>query len=169
LTPIENSALPTEVGLYYRDGEKWVAMPAELATIAHSGEFVSTMLTHGLSKIKWLGVLPGAHSAAQVPSSVELLLYRAEATSSNEYELVPFPNERRRFQFQEIRPIAALGGGGGTPGDPHAINFQCEQVTARTCKIKAQLTRGEFGLVAPGIPAGAKGNFIARVYTFAVQ
>ena len=162
-----DNALPTEVGLYYRDGEKWVAASIENG-IVNRGKFESSVaysqMTLGIRKIKAFATIPGAHSPSQMPPHSELLLYLPEMVQPQDYKLIPVAtkNDKREFLLWWGRTTVATSTssdfGGGT-----AIPFKCEQVSSRICKVKVDLTPGEFVLFTKTMATNK------HMYTFAVQ
>ena len=159
--------MPTEVGLYYRDGQKWTAVATE-AEHEDAGRKVAfsiwvSGMTEGIKKARMFASVAGAHSPCQVSVPVELLFYRPEISESEDYQLISLTTRTDKREFQVWAARAGVGGLDYSAqfDNPNAVQFQCEQVSTRICKIRANLTKGEFAFVYR--------VFGPRVYTFAVR
>ncbi len=163
-TSEQTPSLPTDVGLYYRDGGKWIPVTTERPKDNVGKTMLSGLasgFTYGIKKAKWTASLAGEYSLTRVAWPGELVLYRSETA---DYSLIPLTIHSGRREFQVASGRAGLVGlatAGNMKGlDEHAIAFQCEPISGRVCRLKADLAKGEYVLTV---------GLGQRVYTFGVD
>ncbi|MDE3166592.1 MAG: hypothetical protein KGN36_12370, partial [Acidobacteriota bacterium] len=77
----------SEVGVYYRKGDKWADVQPEVVNFK-TGGVLKTIGTAGIVKGDVNGHLNGLHSPNQVKTPVDILVYTPDGTAITEYQLL---------------------------------------------------------------------------------
>jgi hypothetical protein len=177
---IDPNLPPPEVGVYWKDGAKFLLIQGRALTNMKAGGKAGSMFTYGLRNQHWDGFVEGPTSQNLVKERHPMFyLYVPDGTDSSDFVLIKLnkKGDRREFQLGSFGGIS--GGKSGVKRDKE-ITFQSEHVGIRTYKLTldADLKPGEYaffmGTGQTNTMSGAKGGnrsggaATGRIYDFSI-
>lgn len=178
---IDPNLPPPEVGVYWKDGAKFVLIQGRALTNMKAGGKAGSIFTYGLRNQHWDGFVEGPTSPNLVKEHRPIFyLYVPDGADSSDYVLVKLnkKGDRREFQVGSFGGIS--GGKSGVKRDKE-VAFQSEHVGIRTYKLTldADLKPGEYaffmGTGQTNTMSGAKagnrsgGAAMGRIYDFNIM
>lgn len=170
---------PPEVGVYWRDGTRFVMIDGQILANAKIGGKAGSMFSMGFKGFHWDATLNGSHSPHVIRDRrPTFFVYVPDGGSSSDYVLLKLNKKGDRREFQ----IGSLGGklGGGKAGvkSDKEIGFESEHVGIRTYKVTLtqDLKPGEYAFfMATGQQVGGTesgrgtgGAASGRIYDFSL-
>jgi hypothetical protein len=158
-TPAPES--PSELGVFWKKGEKWIQVLPEIAYWKTGGALKSRASLR-VVKEDINGYVYGAHSHTRVGTNVEFLIRLPEQIYITEYQLVRLHVKEDRREFRTI-----TGGVFHRSGGPRRdlVPFDFKKVSEQTYAVHlTELKAGEFGFLPPA--PNARVN--RRIFTFSV-
>ncbi len=171
---------PPEVGVYWKDGAKFVLIQGQALTNLKAGGRAGSFFTDGMRNQHWDSVLEGKTSRNIVTERrPTFYLYVPDGADSSDYVLIKLnkKGDRREFQVGSFGGIS--GGKSGVKRDKE-VAFKAEHVGIRTYKLalEADLPVGEYGFFMgtgqSNTMAGARGGnrsggaAAGRIYDFSI-
>jgi hypothetical protein len=155
----------SEIGVYSRNGEKWVEVMPEIVNWKTGGTLKS-LASAGVIKKDVNGFLTNSNSRHVLKSPMEFLIYMPEGVAITEYQLLRL---RQNKDYREFRTVTGgvFNQKGGAMRD--LVAFEGKKVAARTYSIVLQgtLGPGEYGFLPPGaLPSGSTHANLGKMYTF---
>ena len=150
---------PRELGVFWRQGDKWVQVLPEIADWK-TGGVLKNHASMGVVKPDVNGIIYGAHSHTRVGPNVQFLFRLPEGIDITEYRLIRLHEKKEAREFRTL-----TGGVFHRSGGPHRdmVPFDFKAVSARTYMVRlSDLKAGEFGFL-PSSPRAGR-----RIYTFSV-
>ncbi len=167
VTPI--SANTDDPGVYFKNRQgQWEAVGLEMVHYRDGGALKS-VLTHDIVKKDENGVVNGPKSSLKIsPGTEMLILTPSTATDGVEYVILRFhpKSDRREFRVKTGNVFHSETG-----ADRDALDIPVHKVSSRLYgfTVPSDITKGEYGVLAPG-SAGAPGIAHAgKVYTFSIS
>ncbi len=158
------SALPSEIGVYYKKGEQWIEVLPEVVNWK-TGGVLKTIATAGVVKGDVNGRLNGPNSRNSVSTPLEFLIYAPEGAAITEYQLIRL---RRGKDGREFRTITGgvLHVSGGATRD--LVPFEGKKLASRTYSVALpNLDPGEYGFLSPGSYTSSHASAqLGKMYTF---
>ncbi len=176
---VDSNLPPPEVGVYWKDGTRFVMIDGQVLSSAKIGGKAGSMFSMGFRGFHWDATLNGAHSRHLIRERRPVFyVYVPDGGSSSDYTLVKLNKKGDRREFQ----IGSLGGklGGGKAGlkSDKEIEFEAEHVGIRTYKVSLHqdLKPGEYAFfMATGQQVngtesgrGTGGATSGRIYDFSL-
>jgi hypothetical protein len=167
--PADQSLMPIEIGVYYRDnGGQWRLLSPEPVNW-QTGGVVKRVTTLGVIKGDINGRLRKASSPTHLMVPIELYVNCPEGSGITEYQLV------RMHEHPNAREFRTVTGGifhvsGGAKRDE--LDFESSQMGGRSYLVKlSTLDPGEYGVLPPGGYYGGSNASaqMGRMYTFSVR
>ncbi len=156
----------SEVGVYYKKGDKWADLQPEVVNFK-TGGVLKTIGTAGIVKGDVNGHLNGLHSPNQVKTPVDILVYTPDGTAITEYQLLRLREQKDSREFRTVTG-GVLHVSGGAARD--VVPFENTKVAPRTYTVRLpNLGAGEYGLLPPsgGDSTGSSGR-IGKIYSFRI-
>jgi hypothetical protein len=138
---------PPEVGVYWKDGAKFVLIQGQALTNMKAGGRAGSIFTDGLRNQHWDSVLEGPTSRNIVREHrPTFYLYVPDGADSSDYLLIKLNKKGDRREFQVGSFGGITGGKSGVKRDKE-VPFKAEHVGIRTYKLalEADLPVGEYG------------------------
>ncbi|MGO9307310.1 MAG: hypothetical protein ACLP3R_26975 [Candidatus Korobacteraceae bacterium] len=171
---------PPEVGVYWKDGAKFVLIQGQALTNMKAGGRAGSFFTDGIRNQHWDSVLEGKTSRNIVSEHrPTFYLYVPDGTDSSDYVLIKLNRKGNRREFQVGSFGGITGGKSGVKRDKE-LAFKAEHVGIRTYKLalEADLPVGEYGFFMgtgqSNTMAGARGGNRSggaaggRIYDFSI-
>jgi hypothetical protein len=167
--PADQSLMPVEVGVYYRDSSgQWRLVSPEPVNW-QTGGVVKHAVTLGVIKEDINGRLRKASSPTHLTVPTELYVYCPEGSGITEYQLV------RMHEHPNAREFRTVTGGifhvsGGAKRDE--LDFESNPTGGRSYLVRlSALQPGEYGVLPPGGYNGGSNASaqMGRMYTFSVK
>jgi hypothetical protein len=169
---------PPEVGVYWKDGGRFVMIEGQAMSQAKIGGRAGAMFTYGFRGLHWDAYVNGPSSSHVVKERRPVFyLYVPDGTSSSDYSLMKLNKKGNRREFQIGSLSGKMGGGkAGLKADKEIV-FQSEHVGIRTYKVTLDqdLNPGEYAFfMATGQQVGATGGegtggaATGRIYDFSL-
>lgn len=171
---------PPEVGVYWKDGAKFVLLQGQAVANAKVGGKAGSIFTNGLRNQHWDAYLDGPASKNVVRDRrPTFYLYVPDGSASSDYVLIKLNKKSDHREF-EIGSFGGVTGGKSGVKRDKKIPFQAEHVGIRTYKLVVDdaLHPGEYaffmGTGQSATMSGAMGGnrsggtAAGRVYDFAV-
>jgi hypothetical protein len=170
---------PPEVGVYWKDGGKFVLIEGQALSQTKIGGKAGSMFTYGIRGLHWDGYLNGPKSPHVVKDRrPEFYLYVPDGTGSSDYSLLILNKKGDRREFQIGSLSGTFGGGKAGVKRDKEVPFQAEHVGIRTYKVMLDqdLKPGEYAffmatgqqLGATGARSGTGGSATGRIYDFGI-
>lgn len=153
------SSLPSQPGVFYRNGANWIQLRPEAASWHHEG-FVHDLNKGGLIHAEISGQIAGTHSPITMHSPASFLIRTANGAMLQDYLLVHLheKNDNRNFKV-------ALAG--KTSKD--AVDFQPAKIGDQVYEIDFTQGTGEYAFFTRSIiPTGKNGTKDGQVLTFRI-
>ena len=177
---IDPSLPPPEVGVYWRDGPKFVLVQGQTVTNAKAGGKAGSLFTYGLRNQHWDATVEGPTSKNVVRDRrPTFYLYVPDGTDSSDYSLIKLNKKGDRREFQ-IGSFGGVTGGKSGVQREKEVPFHAEHVGIRIYKLTLDdaLKPGEYaffmGTGLSNTMAGARGGnrsggaATGRVYDFSI-
>ena len=172
LTPAAIQSTPAtqrEIGVYYKRGEEWVELLAEVVNFK-SGGALKNLASAGVLKKDLNGLLVGQHSRNSTKTPLEFLIVAPEGIGATEYQFLRLRENKGNREFRSVTG-GILNSQSGAMRD--MVPFEGTRVAQRQFQVvlPANLGAGEYGFLPPG---GANGGGIVgtptggqgKMYTF---
>jgi len=178
---IDPNLPPPEVGVYWKDGVKFVLIQGRALTNMKAGGKAGSMFTDGLRNQHWDAFVEGPTSQNAVKERRPVFyLYVPDGSDSSDYALIKLNKKGNRREFQVGSFGGIRGGKSGVKRDKE-VSFQAEHVGIRTYKVTldADLKPGEYaffmGTGQTNSMSGARGGnrsggaATGRIYDFSIM
>ncbi len=163
--PPEPSDIPTDVGLYVKQHNKWGDVLPEIVNWKTGGVLKNTV-TVGVVKQDLNGHLNGGSSALRLGQPLEFLVVTPEGVAITEYQLLHLHQNPGNREFRTVT--------GGvfhvSSGARDTVNFEWTKTAPRTYTVRLDhLAAGEYGFLPPdAIAARNAAGSQGKLYTFKV-
>jgi len=177
---IDPNLPPPEVGVYWKDGAKFVLLQGQALTNMKAGGRAGSFFTDGLRNQHWDSVLEGPTSRNIVREHrPTFYLYVPDGADSSDYVLIKLNRKGNRREFQ-VGSFGGIRGGKSGVKQDKEIPVKAEHVGIRTYKLalEADLPVGEYGFFMgtgqTNTMAGATGGnrsggaAAGRIYDFSI-
>jgi hypothetical protein len=174
--PMEDPNMPPkEIGIYLRDGAKWVPIEGQNVSQAKMGGKLSSGLTMGFKAKRWKAFVEGKTSQNRVAGDQVFYIYCPDGMSGSDYKLIKLQEHGDRREF-DVGSVGGFGGGKSGISESSEIDFKAERIASRTYKVTlAQpLKGGEYGFfMGAGQSMAMSGNVAGgsaqgRIYDFSI-
>src|SRR5579864_6595053 len=175
---LDPSLPPPEVGVYWKDGTRYVRIEGQALSQTKIGGKAGAMFTYGFRGLHWDGYLNGPTSSHIVKERRPVFyLYVPDGGSSSDYSLMKLNKKGNRREFQIGSLSGKMGGGKAGLKPDKEITFAAEHVGIRTYKvtIDQDLQPGEYAFfMATGEQVestgrqGTGGAMTGRIYDFSL-
>jgi hypothetical protein len=167
---------PKEVGVYWKDAEKFIFIEGQMVSQAQIGGRAAHYFTYGVKSKHWNAYLSGNESRNKVKDNKPVFyFYVPEGNSANDYTLLKLDKKGDRRQFE----VGSIGGWTGQKSGVREGNtrgFEAERVASRTYKVtlNQDLPPGEYGFfMGTGQQMAmsnkeAGGSSQGRIYDFSI-
>jgi hypothetical protein len=166
---------PDEIGVYVNLRERLVPLKVEIITWREGGvlkSMATAAASAGLASTRGHlnGLVNKPMSALRLESSPvpEFLIYCAEGTSAEEYQLLSFweKKDRREFRLATGGIVHASSG-----ADMNVVSVDIVRLGPRFYRVKPSypLQKGEYGFLPPGAALSASAASAGKIYTFAIK
>jgi hypothetical protein len=169
---------PPEIGVYWKDGGRFVLMEGQALSQAKIGGRAGAMFTYGIRGLHWDAYVNGPTSRHIVKERRPVFyIYVPDGTSSSDYSLMKLNKKGDRREFQIGSLSGMMGGGKAGVKRDKELSFQAEHVGIRTYKVilDQDLKPGEYAFfMATGQQVGATGGegtggaATGRIYDFSL-
>ena len=139
---------PKEVGVFWKDGDKWVMVDGQAVSQAKVGGRWGSFATMGIKAKHWNGFVNGKTSRNIVRENRPVFyFYVLEGTSAADYVLIKLDPKGDKRQF-EVGSIGGMVGGKSGVRTDKMRPFNYERVASRTYRVTLDedLPPGEWGL-----------------------
>jgi len=177
---IDPSLPPPEVGVYWKDGTKFVLVQGQNVTNTKAGGKAGSLFTYGLRNQHWDATIEGPVSKNVVRERrPAFYLYVPDGDDSSDYILIKLNKKGDRREFQ-IGSFGGVTGGKSGVQREKEVQFRAEHVGIRIYKLTLEdaLKPGEYaffmGTGQANTMSGAKGGnrsggaAAGRVYDFTI-
>ena len=171
---------PPEVGVYWKDGAKFVLLQGQALTNLKAGGKAGSLFTDGLRNQHWDSVIEGKTSRNAVTERrPTFYLYVPDGADSSDYVLIKLNKKGNRREFQ-VGSFGGISGGKSGVKRDKEVAFKAEHIGIRTYKLvlEADLPVGEYGFFMgtgqSNTMAGARGGnrsggaAAGRIYDFSI-
>ncbi len=159
-------ALPTEIGVYAREKDKWIEVLPEVVNWK-TGGVAKSVASIGIVKGDVNGHINGPTSRNRLTTPIEFLIVAPEGVAITEYQLI------RLHQHGEDREFRTVTGGvlhvsGGATRD--LMPFEGTKIAPRTYKAAFSHSSGagEYGFLPPGAFTSTNTASSGKIYSFRV-
>lgn len=169
---------PPEVGVYWRDGGRFVMIDGQVLSSAKIGGKAGSMFTMGFRGFHWDATLNGPHSSHAIRDRrPTFYVYVPDGGSSSDYVLLELTKKGNRREFQIGSLAGKMGGGRAGVKSDKEISYEAEHVGIRTYKVtlRQDLKPGEYAFfMATGQQVsgtegrGTGGAATGRIYDFSL-
>lgn len=174
--PMEDPNLPPkDIGVYWRDGGKFVLIEGQNVSQAKMGGKFSSGLTMGIKAKRWKAFVEGKNSQNRIAGDQVFYIYCPDGMSATDYKLIKLQDHGNRREF-DVGSVGGFGGGKSGISESSEVDFKAERLASRTYKVTlAQpLKGGEYGFFMGSGQAMSMGGNVAggsaqgRIYDFSV-
>jgi hypothetical protein len=171
---------PPEVGVYWKDANKFVPIEGQALNQAKVGGRAGSMFTYGVKGQHWDAYVDGPTSRNRVNDRHPgFYFYVPDGTSASDFVLLRLNRKKHRREFQ-IGSFGGMRGGKSGVKQGKEIPFRFEHVAIRTFKVtlESDLAAGEYAffmgtgqqaMMAEGrVSASSGGTVAGRIYDFCV-
>jgi hypothetical protein len=169
---------PPEVGVYWKDGTRYVRIEGQAVSQTKIGGRAGAMFTYGFRGLHWDAYVNGPTSSRVVKERRPVFyLYVPDGGSSSDYSLMKMNKKGDRREFQIGSLSGKMGGGKAGLKPDKEIAFAAEHVGIRTYKVTLaqDLQPGEYAFfMATGEQVestgrqGTGGAMTGRIYDFSL-
>lgn len=167
-TAAETTLSPvSEIGLYYRNGDRWSDLAPEVVNWK-TGGVLKRLASAGVIKGDVNGLVNGPSSRTLLKSSTRILIYAPEGVAVTEYQLLRLHQKGNSREFRTITG-GVMHQEGGAARD--LVPFESEKAAPRTyIVVLPSVGAGEYGILAPGAAASSSASAqLGKIYTFRIQ
>lgn len=149
-----------EIGAYFKRGDEWVELLAEVVNFK-SGGAIKSLASAGIVKKDLNGLLVGQHSRNSIKTPLEILIVAPEGVGATEYQLLRLRENKGNREFRSVTG-GILNSQSGAMRD--MVPFEGTRIAPRQFQVllPANLGAGEYGFLPPG---GANGGGIVGTPT----
>jgi len=127
---------PPEVGVYWKDGTRYVRIEGQAVSQTKIGGRAGAMFTYGFRGLHWDAYLNGSTSSHILKERRPVFyLYVPDGGSSSDYSLMKLNKKGNRREFQIGSLSGKMGGGKAGLKPDKEIAFAAEHVGIRTYKV----------------------------------
>ena len=145
---MNDSFMPSEIGVYIREVDKLTEIEPEIVNIKKSG-FLKSAYTWGIVKGHVDGYIKNQKSRFDLPKDAEIIIMTPEGTAITEYQLLSLEQEKDRRKFRSAN-TGMLGQTIESGTGKNAVSFDFEKIAPRIYKIRLEsLEPGEYGFMPP--------------------
>jgi hypothetical protein len=144
---IDSNLPPPEVGVYWRDGGKFVLVQGQTVANAKAGGKAGSMFTYGLRNQHWDATIEGPTSKNIVRDLRPVFyLYVPDGADSSDYILLKLNKKSDHREFQ-IGSFGGIRGGKSGVQKEKEVQFHAEHVGIRIYKLTLEeaIKPGEYG------------------------
>jgi hypothetical protein len=154
--------IPTQLGIYVKVKEDWVALSPEIVTWK-SGGIAKSVASGGIVKGDVNGFIDGSSSKVRVMNPLEFVIVVPEGIDIAAYQLV------RLHDHEDYREFRTVAGGvfhvtGGATRD--VIPFDGVKVAPRIYHVTTSTALGEYGILPPGAFTSMNAASQGKIYSF---
>ena len=175
--PAEDPNLPPkEVGVYWRDGDRWIPVEGQNVSQAKVGGRWAHAFSYGIASKHWNAEVTGEHSRNVMKDhQPTFYFYVPDGMGAADFTLLKLDKKSDHRQF-EVGSIAGWGGGKSGVRESNMRGFDFEHIATRTFKVTLtqELKPGEYGFFMATGQSMAMGNGTeggnaqGRIYDFRV-
>jgi hypothetical protein len=155
-----------EIGVYYKVGDVWTAVPSEQVNWK-SGGVLKSIASQGIVKPDVNGRIAGGKSATELRSPMEFIIKAPDGVEGTDFQLVKMHTHSDSREFRTLTG-GVIHSSGGSARD--AVKFDQARIAKRTYKITfpdtEKILTGEYGFLAPGLTASTASGSTGKAYTF---
>jgi hypothetical protein len=144
---VDSSLPPPEVGVYWRDGVKFVMVQGQTVANAKAGGKAGSMFTYGLRNQHWDATIeaPTSKNVVRDPRPI-FYLYVPDGADSSDYVLLKLNKKSDHREFQ-IGSFGGISGGKSGVKREKEVEFHAEHMGIRIYKLTLDqaLKPGEYG------------------------
>ena len=161
-----SSALPTEIGVYALQKDKWTDVLPEVVNWK-TGGVVKNVASVGIVKGDVNGHVNGATSRNRLTTPIEFLIVVPEGVAITEYQLIRLHQHGGNREFRTVTGGVFHVSGGATRD---LMPFEGTKVTARTYAVNFSRASGaeEYGFLPPGAFTSTNAASSGKIYSFRV-
>jgi hypothetical protein len=161
------AAVPDEdldIGVYRKVRNTWIPVATEVVNWK-TGGVLKTIATDGIVKGDVNGRLRGGGSATQMTTPLAFLIKTPDGVEATEFQLVHLHQKSDAREFRTVTG-GVFHASGGASRD--AIGFEQTKIAKHTYKVtlSANLPRGEYAFLAPGLTGSSTSGSTGKAYTF---
>jgi len=177
-SPNRNLDVPDEIGVYYEQKGKLIAIDPEVVNWKTGGvakEYATLFWDKGHVN----GSIRGPHSKLDltyssdasirmmgVGGALEFYIRSRDGDSPSEYQLLKFWEKSDRREFRTVTGGVFHASGGA---QDNVLEFKFEKVAPRTFKVELNnLNPGDYGFLPPGSTASMSAASQGKIYTFRI-
>ena len=154
--------IPTQLGIYVKVKDDWVALSPEIVTWK-SGGIAKSVASGGIVKGDVNGFIDGSSSKVRVLNPLEFVIVVPEGIDITAYQLV------RLHDHEDYREFRTVAGGvfhvtGGATRD--VIPFEGVKVAPRIYHVTTSTALGEYGILPPGAFTSMNAASAGKIYSF---
>ena len=159
-------ALPTEIGVYARQKDKWTDVLPEVVNWK-TGGVVKNVASVGIVKGDVNGHVNGATSRNRLTTPIEFLIVVPEGVAITEYQLIRLHQHGGNREFRTVTGGVFHVSGGATRD---LTPFEGTKVSARTYTVSFSRASGagEYGFLPPGAFTSTNAASSGKIYSFRV-
>jgi hypothetical protein len=164
LAPAADSYEDLDIGVYRRTRSGWIPVASEQVNWK-TGGVLKSIATDGIIKGDVNGRLNGGASATQMNTPLDFLIKTPDGIEATDFQLVHL------HEKSDAREFRTMTGGvfhrsGGASRD--AVDFVQTRIAKHIYKIRlaANLPRGEYAFLAPGLTNSSASGSTGKAYTF---
>lgn len=178
--PADPNLPPQEVGVYWKDGYRFMRVEGEIVSQAKVGGRAGSYFTYGLRSEHWDAYINNPTSRNRVRDRRPLFyLYVPDGASASDFILLKLQKKGNRREFQIGSFGGITGGKSGVKRDKE-VEFKSEHVAMRTYRItlEGDLKPGEYGffmgtgqqamMSSATVGSSSGGAASGRIYDFTV-
>jgi len=161
-----SAPLVDEIGIYFKNGDKWVEMYPEVVNFK-SGGVLKSLASEGIVKGDINGHLGGKTAKTSVTTPLDFLVYMPDGVAITEYQLLRLRVSGRSREFRSVTGGVFHSSGGAQRDE---VPFEAKKIAPRTYEIvlPAGFRRGEYGFLPPGAVSSSNMASSGKMYTFQV-
>jgi hypothetical protein len=163
---IQDSGLPTEIGVYAKEKGKWTEVLPEVVNWK-TGGVVKNVATVGIVKGDINGHVNGANSRNRFGTPIEFLIVVPEGVAITEWQMLRLHPHGDNREFRTVTGGVFHVSGGATRD---LMPFDGKKVAARTYSVSFSpgSGAGEFGFLPPGAFTSMNTASAGKLYSFRV-
>jgi hypothetical protein len=153
-----------DIGVYRRERNTWIPVAAEQVNWK-TGGVLKSIATDGIIKGDVNGRINGGASATQMNTPLDFLIKTPDGVEATDFQLVHLHEKSDAREFRTITG-GVFHSSGGSSRD--AVSFVQTRIAKHIYKIRlaANLPRGEYAFLAPGLTNSTASGSMGNAYTF---
>lgn len=168
--PAEVAGMYREVGIYYKENGKFMQLFGKPVVATHTGGFLKSSFTMGLSKVRSKGQLPGKHAELQLAERQPVFyFYMPENQTPDDFSVIRLETKGGERRFQ----VGSAGGASASVStglDVHKVSqILIERIAPRLYRVTPgkELEDGEYGFIGTLAAFGVGGG--EKLYDFGIH